>query len=642
MRYILRQTIHASAWQRQLKEIIELAKRVPIEEIMLMEQSHQIVMVPYTLEKHQEMAAIYAEMGKVFKENGLDYSVNIATIVGHSDAPIAAKDVLPYQKFVGEDLKERHAIYCIGDPAWQDYAAQVVKLYAKTHPKRIMIDDDFRSLNHSQQFGCFCDLHIHALKEQLALPSSFKALNLVESLLSSNDDSLAYKQAWQNINFNYQCEAAQKIEKAIHLIDPSIEVGLMNSGEQAHSLQGRDMAKLLQLFAGENRKALSRPAGGVYADELHGQIINMHQMPALSVEAARIDTTWVSEVENWPHSRYLKSLHITALQMMMHALAGMDALTLNIYDYLATPIALEPTFESMLKTLKPQLKQLQMLRKGKQLKGVSLPWRWNYAAHHTNRSHAFNDLYPRRPLDLLLPQMGIPTQFSPSSVNVLLGDEVRAYSDSEIKQFLSQALFLDNVAAEHLIERGFQAQLGIKMTGKITQACVERLSHPEFSGLYHNCDLPTNWFRMDVQGDHISHVEVDPSALVIAHFVDQDRNIIAPSFTLFENELGGKLAIIAQAVQDLAFFHRAKSIQMQAVLKWLGLNHTAFWIEDHVNIAPFIYEDEKQGLYVLVNTGLDEETLHLPKGLKSVFGHPVDELSLKALEIAVYTYEVDA
>lgn len=640
MRYILRQTILETKWERQIEEILILAKRVPIEEIMFMEQSHQIVMVPYPLEKHRKMAKIYAIMGQRLREAGIDYSVNIATIVGHADAPVSESMVLPFQKFVGEDLRERIAVYCIGDEAWQSYAQEVVKLYAQTHPKRIMIDDDFRSLNHTAQFGCFCDLHMTALRNELQLSKDFTADQLVNALLGNTADEIKIKQAWQKVNFDFQLIAASKIEHAIHSIDPMIEVGLMNSGEQTHSLQGRDMSKLLQTFAGKDRKALSRPAGGVYADGLHAQIINMHQMPALSYYASKVATTWVSEVENWPHTLYIKSLAITKLQLFMHALFGADALTLNLYDYLATPHALEPGWEDILRTSKAQLDEIQKMRKCKSLKGVSLPWKDHYASVSKNRSHTFSDLYPRRPLDLLLPQMGIPTQFEISTINVLLGDEVLAYSRDELEMFLSRGLLVDNVAARHLIDLGYQKDLGIHFKERIEGLCVERLSDVNFSEAYHQCDIPTNWFRMNIQGDTIEMMELDTSAQAIAHFIDPEDNIISPSIALFENARAGKIAIMAQTVQELAFLHRGKSIQMQAIFKWMDPKMEPFMISEKPNIAPFVYEDEKEGLYVLVNTGLDEETIELPVQFQSIEGIDHRKITFKPLGFKVYKYQV--
>jgi len=640
MRYILRQTILESTWERQIKEIIELSRRVPIEEVMFMEQSHQIMMVPYPLSKHKVMAEIYMKMAEQLNKFGIDYSINLATIVGHSDAPVSDEMVLPYQKFVGEDLKERHAIYCIGDSSWQSYAQEVVKLYALTHPKRIMIDDDFRSLNHTVQFGCFCDLHLDALRNELSLPKTFEAKDLIDSLLGKTDDEIKIKQAWMKVNFEFQLNAAQKIEKAIHTIDPNIEIGLMNSGEQAHSLQGRDMSKLLEAFAGEGKKALSRPAGGVYADGVHDQIINMHQTPALSYYASKIDTTWVSEVENWPHSRYIKSVNTTKLQMLMHTLFGADAITLNLYDYLATPHNLESNWEELLTELKPKLKHLQSIRKGKKLKGISLPWESNYASLKHNRSHSFNDLYPRRTLDLLLPQMGIPTQFEPSNINVLLGDEVLSFSHDRLLEFLSKGLLIDNIAAKHLITKGFQEYLGVSFVGKLTDACTERLTDSNFSGAYYKCDIPTNWFRMDIQGDSIDLMDINPKSIAISQFVNHNNEIISPSLSIFQNRLGGKVAVMAQTVQELAFLHRGKSIQIQSIFKWMGYKHEMFFIYDQPNIAPFIYEDDIQGLYVLVNTGLDEVNIILPKGLESVFDENIENITIKPFEFKAYTYKV--
>ncbi len=640
MRYILRQTILESKWECQIEEILTLAKKVPIEEIMFMEQSHQIVMVPYPLEKHQRMAEIYAIMGQRLREAGIDYSVNIATIVGHADAPVSESMAFPFQKFIGEDLKECNAVYCIGDEDWQSYAQEVVKLYAQTHPKRIMIDDDFRSLNHTAQFGCFCDLHMTSLRNELQLSKDFTSDQLVRVLLGHSVNEIIIKQAWQKVNFDFQLNAAKKIEHAIHSIDPMIEVGLMNSGEQTHSLQGRDMSKLLQTFAGEDRKALSRPAGGAYADGLHAQIINMHQMPALSYHAAKVDTFWVSEVENWPHTRYNKSLAITKLQLLMHALFGADALTLNLYDYLATPHALEPGWEDILRTSKPQLDKIKEIRKGKSLKGVSLPWKDNYASVTKNRSHTFSDLYPRRPLDLLLPQMGIPTQFEISTINILLGDEVLAYTLDELEMFLSRGLLLDNIAARHLIELGYQKDLGIRFKERIEGPCVERLSDVYFSEAYHQRDIPTNWFRMNIQGDAIEVMELDASAKAIAHFVDPEDNVLSPSIALFENARAGKIAIMAQTVQELAFLHRGKSIQMQAIFKWMDPGIETFMIYERPNIAPFVYEDEKEGLYVLVNTGLDEESIELPEQFLAIDGIDHRKITLKPLDFKVFKYQV--
>ncbi len=85
MSYILRIAIHEKSWERQLSEIIQLCKDVNIEEVYLMEQCHQVIMSPYPISKHKRMANIYKKMKVELERNGIIYSVNIATIIGHCD-----------------------------------------------------------------------------------------------------------------------------------------------------------------------------------------------------------------------------------------------------------------------------------------------------------------------------------------------------------------------------------------------------------------------------------------------------------------------------------------------------------------------------------------------------------------------------
>ena len=53
MEYILRVAVHEDAWRRQLGELLELCARTPIREVMLMEESHQILTSPFPREKHE-------------------------------------------------------------------------------------------------------------------------------------------------------------------------------------------------------------------------------------------------------------------------------------------------------------------------------------------------------------------------------------------------------------------------------------------------------------------------------------------------------------------------------------------------------------------------------------------------------------
>ncbi len=271
MKYILRVVIHENDWERQLEDIVMICKYADIEEVFCKEQCHQILMSCFKLDKHRRMADIYIKIAKRLKAENITFSINLATIVGHCDADLKEDMILPYVKFVGESLKPNVSTYCILDPEWQAYAKEVVRIYAETNPQTIMIDDDFRSINHSGYLGCFCENHIHQTSVKCGF--ALKSESLRNHIVGNSELDVKVRKAWCEANFEGQLQAARKMESSIHQVNPEIKVGLMNSGEENHSVQGRDIGQLIQAFAGKTG-AVSRPLGGAYRDCLHQELVH--------------------------------------------------------------------------------------------------------------------------------------------------------------------------------------------------------------------------------------------------------------------------------------------------------------------------------------------------------------------------------
>ncbi|NJD04516.1 MAG: hypothetical protein FIA99_18420 [Ruminiclostridium sp.] len=281
MGYMLKVVVFEDRWQKNMVEIIDLCKKADIKEIFIMEQYHEILLTPYTVDKHRAMADICRKMAEEFRNEGIVFNVNIGTIVGHVGSEIQEDMVLPFQKFVGDNLCETNACYCILDEGWQDYAAEVCSLYAVSKPDKIFIDDDFRSLNHTAMFGCFCPIHVAETSKVCGM--ELTAESLLKHVCGGSGSDMKVKEAWMKVNFEGQLAAARKMRIATEKVSPLTRIGLMNSGENAHSVQGRDMDRLLREFSGDGRKPLSRPAGGGYRDAIHGEMFGLHQTMALSV-----------------------------------------------------------------------------------------------------------------------------------------------------------------------------------------------------------------------------------------------------------------------------------------------------------------------------------------------------------------------
>ena len=611
MEYILRVAVHEDAWQRQLQELAALCARTPIREVMLMEQSHQILTCPFPQEKHERMAAIYARMVPALAAAGVRCSVNLITCAGHSDNQAPPRLLLPFQRFVGEDLTPAHAVYCIADEAWVEHTARVCALYAACRPARLLLDDDFRSLNHTARFGCFCPLHARLVSRRLGYPVTPRRLR--SAACGLGEDAAAVKAAWMQVNFAAQLRAAKAVEQAVHAVSPHTQVGLMNSGEPAHAVQGRDMDALLRAFSGGGQ-CLSRPLGGAYSDTLHTGITEMLTGISLSMAAVHSSTFWVSEVENYPHTPYTKSAAVTRLQMQLHALAGADGLTLNLYDYLATPLALQPECEQLLCEAAPAVDAVQRLRRGKTMRGVGLPWHKNAALHLQNRSHTPDGMLPRRPLDAVLPLLGVPVQFTPAATNILLGDDVLCYGRAALEGFLRGGLLVDNLAAEHLCAMGFAPLLGCLPTGRIDGPCVEQILCPDYAGAWSGTLLCTDWEAVRREGGWITRFSPAAGARELCCLLDEEKHYLAPALTLFHNALGGVVCVLAAPVRALGWLCSGRAALMRGLLRRMPGCASLPFAEGGANIAPFYYQGRQGGLLALVNCGLDEARALVPGG----------------------------
>lgn len=638
MGYALRVVILEPVWERQLADIAALCRRADIEEVLLLEQSHQIAMVPYPLAKHRRMAAIYRQMAERLRESGIAYSVNLATLIGHADARVEEAWVLPYPKFVGDDLREAHACYCILDEGWQEYAAAVCAVYGATQPDKMYIDDDFRSLNHTTLMGCFCPLHAARTAEVCGIALTPKSL--LDHLRGSGDADRRVREAWMRVNFEGQLQAARKMRIATEAVSPHTRLGLMNSGEPSHSVQGRDMDRLLREFAGDARRPLSRPAGGYYCDMMHGQLFESHQTMALSMHQCASDVEITSEVENYPHTRFTKSIHGTMTQMKLHALAGADHFSLNIYDYLATPFDQEPAFAEMLLEAKEQLAVIQRARAGKRAAGFGLPWRKDTALHTFSRRGRVDEMLPDRTLDHLLPRFGIPTQFAPARGNALLGDAVNAYDDAAVWRFLHGGLLLDGVALAHLHARGFGRMLGCRPVGVLPRAAAERLEANEFSGAFAGNLLPTGWFNIDKEGKPIHHLELSGGAYAISTLLDCELQHAAPGTVLFENELGGRVAVLPVPITVFNWQYRSRAHQVGKVVNWLMYDELPLWIEDAPNVGPFYYRnpDTGEGVLGIVNGSLDpaDVRLHGSLEIRDLFSAETGHCRIEPVSIRLF------
>lgn len=608
MQYALRTNIHLATWRQFLPELIRFCHEAHIDEVLLSEESYEIATVPQSEAYFHQIAEAYCEIVPILRREGIVPSFYIKVCMGHYEANLAPEKVLPFTKFVGQDLKEAPTTPCGMDEGWQEYLCRISADCARAGFARMYLDDDFRSVNHNQgKTGCFCRLHVRATQEKCGLPLTPETL--LRRLGGNSEEDLRVRTAWMDVNFESQLAFGKRLEQAVHAVSPKTQLGLMCCGDHGSCVQGRDLPQLLQVFAGEGSQPIARPAGGAYSDALLSDVNAMYLGTARHLANSDPSLFAVSEVDSYPRTVMSKSVRQTDLHMQLHALTGCSQATLNLFDHFETPFSFCQEYVDMLKNRRALYDQISALQKGRTPRGVCTPWKWSVSRTIENRTGTVNGLYPYASIadpSGQLARCGLPLGFSDTQAVFLDGDMVNAMSDEEIAAWLKKAAFIDKFAAKALCERGFEQEIGLSNPKYYEEGCYERFDVEGFDG-----GCPGQYvaaYGRNVQDEHNRPLRFDaaPGAFAVSHLINLDKQPFDGAAWLYENAQGGRVCVFAAAiVPDRNWMYKCRAGQVRAIYRWLMRGAETFTAAPY-NVLPIVLEGADDRLIALLNSSLDD------------------------------------
>ena len=622
MRYILRACIPRENTDKYVDELIAACKYSDIDEIMMCEDNIFITAIPQPLSAHREMADIMKGAVKKFKESGIKCSFYLKSLVGHFTSEAF---VLPYEMFVGLNGERSTSEPCLLDKGFAEYGATLMSYYAECGFDSMMIDDDFRSMNHCGQYGCACGLHVLRTSERYG--KRLSQSDLITALKSYDTESLKIKKCFREITFEGQLFFAEGIERAIHRVDPSVQIGLMASGVECDQYQGRDMKKLLSAFAGEGRVPFVRPPGGAYTNTPGDALFNGMDYGVKYRAKLGEDVRYVSEVDVFaPRNIFTKSVKLLDIQCSMHAIAGFDELSLNIIDHYGTPPMESIEYLNMLKENKEKYDKLNALVKGKRPCGIGLPLPNDYLEKLDNGRFG---LLGAHGYQVLLHKLGFPVCYEESDVNFLTGEHFNCYSDEKLKELFSKGVILDEEGVRAATERGFSKYVGASVVGRVSEACYERLTDVEENSGHEGLRYPV--YTGSVHTDErIYKLKAMPGATVLTELADARLNKIAAASTYFENELGGRVLALGTRFTGANLLYKGRLKQLHAVVKKLFKRKPSFTVDNAITVAPFWFKNEENEVLFLYNFGFDKQSVLLHTE-KNDFEVEIEPLSIKEL-----------
>jgi hypothetical protein len=606
------------AFERMLAFVQEYASVV--DEVALFDSITHHLYVPLA-EYAPRMAMVRRRMEALRCAGVRSVGINVLTTLGHINEAWDTMPRLPFQPMIGHDGSVSTGCACPNSAGLREYVRAKYTLAAQAGPDFIWVDDDIRMQNHGVAYACFCPLCLEKFAQMVGRAYTR------EELVGALDDPAGeeVRRAWVEQNVRSIESLLSDVEQAIHQVNPDIVTGLMTAGPGWTTYSGMAFERWMRAL----KATKMRPGGGFYSDAARLEILDK----AFDVgrqRAARpsgvADCQY--ELENFPYQTLKKSASSVINEGTLALAAGLNGVAFNalgmwegaLDDF--APLArraqqARPMWETLARhcqdmptrglwiTWTPQLMARRKVQVGER-------WFANQKTYDFPRAH-------------VLAQIGLPlsVEIAPEGASVLYGRVIEAFDDDQLRQMLAHGVLMDSAALDVLTARGLGHLAGVRVTRRIDNGAMERLTDDPLNGLRR---AEVRDARIEFWGDARGMADVlEPLASgvrVLATLEDYFRRPIGPCMTAYENELGGRVVVCGYA--PWIFVHSsAKRTQLLNAADWVTHGRLPVRIDETLPLSPIVRAnaDATRGAVVLLQHGLElvkQATLHLRAAGKDV------------------------
>ena len=571
---------------RELLTALESSPRLVAEMAFFTSYYHCPLPLAAIRDRAERLAGIFPQV----RAAGYRVGINHLTTIGHHDEnlKIVVDRTLPRQ--VGLDSQTCTGALCPADSRVREYVRQTYTVLASIHPDFIWVDDDVRLGFHMPTNGCcLCDACIGAFSKEAKEHFTRK------SLVAAFDDSdfarrSRIRRLFIERNTRVIRDLLALIEQTVHGIDPKIELGQM-TGE--FFWDGYGFEQWAAALRGRGHLPVRwRPGGGFYGDERPRELLDKAHAIGRQVSVLPPFVSIIqSEIENFPYQPLRKAMQTNALEITADLLAGCTGTALNILGQQGNGLAESIPLLNHLKRNVPFWERLKTELRGSVPVGVWAAWdRLQIAAGRTGqRANVFADMDRDMNGPFVLAELGIPVCYrrEHGCMTAMSGRMPHALGRKRMKELLAGGVLLDAEALRSIDEMGLAALAGVNLGKSHDWDTQEIFSDDPLNRGY------TGWkrdCRQSFRGWNVTAHELLPlsrDTAVLARIADYQGRERGASLTAFENELGGRVAVMSYFPWTMNM-GLAKRQQMVHLCEWLSGGKMPVTIETFARITPWV------------------------------------------------------
>jgi hypothetical protein len=599
-------------------QLLELVRKAPVDEVMVFffaEEQNDGHETPERIKLWLDRSRPWRE---ALKKEGIFISTNPWHTLLHADRGRTLKPSQKWQTMVGPKGDSCKATVCPLDKSWRQYYENNLRMFAKEGFRVVWIDDDIRFHNHAplDWGGCFCPLHIGEFNRRYGLKATRE--EIVRNCTATGEPH-PWRDKWLDM---WEVTHLEMISRWRDILaETGTRPGLMSSLPEVHSAEGRRWKDWWKAFGG-NKPPIHRPHYCSYGETLGRDItsfiITLDQ--GRTIQPAEIESG--PEMDNGPYGPWNKPFSETGAQLALAHVLGSTNINISLHDFLGNRPDDEPERIDFLKEWHPVCDWLAdgfpMTMKSH---GIGIPWSEDMGRKvHTDGSGKWQSLICKsRGWANWLGAAGIAFSARPSwHVNALNGNAVWAFSDKQLKEWLSQSLLIDGEAAQILVERGFGKHIGIRNGRRISfydiLYSIEHCTDADFA-LRLNAQMPMN----HEYSEHVYQAELAPGARAVSELRSPTQKVVGHGLTVFENSLGGRVAVVPWNANSHVIMTTQRAGQLRKVLAWLDRKNNYGWVDSKGWLVPQFLTDGRKWRGVIWNGGADDVKrfdIHLPHGMK--------------------------
>ncbi|HOS95797.1 MAG TPA: hypothetical protein PLQ54_20990, partial [Armatimonadota bacterium] len=418
------------------------------------------------------------------------------------------------------------------------------------------------------------------------------------ALLAAMDDPDRgdVRAAWIAHNADTIDSLMAHVSAAVRAVNPGIAMGLMTAGP-GDLYCGAELPRWLRSLGATKL----RPGGGFYADTTPGAMIEKAFDVGRGSRVVR-DMREIAdiqyELENFPYQKLGKSATALISECTLALAMGCNGVALNMLPMWGGPFDDIGAFLDRLPAARAVWERLVDDAAGLPTAGLWPAWHAKLQARRPVRvgeswlgsmgEHGTSVPY-------VLSGIGVPLSVEPWDGvgppvygTVLGGRAAEGFTDDELRVLLSGGVLMDTATLEILSARGLGELTGVRVARRIDNGAMEQLTEDALNGGYAGQIRDARiefWGNAQGKAD-ILEARAD-GVRVLANTHDYFRRCHGPCLSVYENELGGRVAVMGYA--PWMFLHSvSKRAQLLNIADWITGEGLPVRVEEPVALVPFV------------------------------------------------------